>query len=159
MSTISQKITPFLWFDNNAEEAVNFYVSVFKNSKIGKVSRYGDAGPGPKGSVLTASFEIEGQNFIALNGGPRFKFTEATSFVINCETQDEIDYYWGKLTSDGGQESMCGWLKDRFGLSWQVVPTALGALMTGENSSQVMQGIMQMKKLDLNELKRAAGQA
>jgi len=159
MANITQKITPFLWFDNNAEEAMNLYISVFKNSKVGTVTRYGDAGPGPKGSVLTASFELGGQKFVALNGGPRFKFTEAVSFVINCETQEEIDYFWDRLTSDGGQESMCGWLKDKFGLSWQVVPTELGSLLTGEKSNQVMQALMQMKKLDLGELKRAAGEA
>ena len=158
MASITQKITPFLWFDNNAEEAANFYVSVFKNSKVGTLTRYGEAGPGPKGSVLTAAFELEGQNFVALNGGPRFRFTEALSFVINCETQDEIDYFWNKLTSDGGQESMCGWLKDKFGLSWQVVPVQLPSLLTGEKSNQVMQAIMQMKKLDLGELKRASGE-
>ena len=152
-----QKITPFLWFDNNAEEAMNFYVSVFKNSRISTVTRYGEAGPGPKGSVLTATFELEGQKFVALNGGPRFKFTEAISFVINCETQEEIDYFWDKLTSDGGQESMCGWLRDKFGLSWQVVPTEIGSLLTGEKANQVMQAIMQMKKLDLSTLRRAAG--
>jgi len=157
MANITQKITPFLWFDNNAEEAVNFYVSVFKNSKIGTVTRYGDAGPGPKGSVLTAAFELEGQKFVALNGGPRFKFTEAVSFVINCETQEEIDYFWDKLTSDGGQESMCGWLKDKYGLSWQVVPSQLPSLLTGEKSNEVMQAIMQMKKLDLGALRQAAG--
>ena len=157
MANITQRITPFLWFDNNAEEAVNFYVSMFKNSKIGAVTRYGDAGPGPKGSVLTAAFELEGQKFVALNGGPRFKFTEAVSFVINCETQEEIDYFWDKLTSDGGQESMCGWLKDRFGLSWQVVPSQLPSLLTGEKSNEVMQAIMQMKKLDLGTLRQAAG--
>ncbi len=157
MANITRKITPFLWFDNNAEEAVNHYVSVFRNSKIGAVTRYGDAGPGPKGSVLTAAFELEGQKFVALNGGPRFKFTEAVSFVINCETQEEIDYFWDKLTSDGGQESMCGWLKDKFGLSWQVVPTEIGELLTGEKSNQVMQAIMQMKKLDLHGMRRAAG--
>jgi len=157
MANITQKITPFLWFDNNAEEAMNFYVSVFNNSKISTVTRYGDAGPGPKGSVLTAAFELEGQKFVALNGGPRFKFSEAISFVINCETQNEIDYFWGKLTSDGGQESMCGWLKDKFGLSWQVVPAELGLLLTGEKSNQVMQAIMQMKKLDLGVLRQAAG--
>jgi predicted 3-demethylubiquinone-9 3-methyltransferase (glyoxalase superfamily) len=157
MANITQKITPFLWFDNNAEEAVNFYVSVFKNSKIGTITRYGDAGPGPKGSVLTAAFELEGQKFVALNGGPRFKFTEAVSFVINCETQEEIDYFWNKLTADGGQESMCGWLKDKFGLSWQVVPVEIPALLTGEKSNEVMQAIMQMKKLDLPTLRRAAG--
>ena len=158
MANITQKITPFLWFDNNAEEAMNFYVSVFNNSKISTVTRYGDAGPGPKGSVLTAAFELEGQKFVALNGGPRFKFSEAVSFVINCETQKEIDYFWGKLTSDGGQESMCGWLKDKFGLSWQVVPAEIGSLLTGEKSNQVMQAIMQMKKLDLSTLRQAAGQ-
>ena len=157
MANITQKITPFLWFDNNAEEAMNFYVSVFNNSKISTVTRYGDAGPGPKGSVLTAAFELEGQKFVALNGGPRFKFSEAISFVINCETQTEIDYFWGKLTSDGGQESMCGWLKDRFGLSWQVVPAEIGSLLTGEKSNQVMQAIMQMKKIDLSTLRQAAG--
>jgi len=158
MADITQKITPFLWFDNNAEEAMNFYVSVFNNSKIATVTRYGDAGPGPKGSVLTAAFELEGQKFVALNGGPRFKFTEAISFVINCETQEEIDYFWDKLTSDGGQESMCGWLKDKFGLSWQVVPAEIGSLLTGEKSNQVMQAIMQMKKIDLSTLRQAAGQ-
>jgi len=159
MANIAQKITPFLWFDNNAEEAVNFYVSVFKNSKVGTVTRYGDAGPGPKGSVLTASFELEGEKFVALNGGPRFKFTEAISFVINCENQQEIDYFWNKLIGNGGQESMCGWLKDKYGLSWQVVPVELPSLLTGNKSNEVMQAIMQMKKLDLHELKRAAGQA
>jgi len=157
MATITQKITPFLWFDSNAEEAANFYVSVFKNAKIGEVSRYGDAGPGPKGSVMVATFEIEGQKFIALNGGPLFKFTEAVSFVINCETQEEIDYYWDQLTSNGGQESMCGWLKDKFGLSWQVVPTDIAALMTGEKANAVMQAVLQMKKLDLAKMKQAAG--
>ena len=157
MANITQKITPFLWFDNNAEEAMNFYVSVFNKSKIGTVTRYGDAGPGPKGSVLTAAFELEGQKFVALNGGPRFKFTEAISFVINCETQAEIDYFWDKLTSDGGQESMCGWLKDKFGLSWQVAPAEIGLLLTGEKSNQVMQAIMQMKKIDLSTLRQAAG--
>ena len=157
MANITQKITPFLWFDSNAEEAMNFYVSVFNNSKIATVTRYGDAGPGPKGSVLTAAFELEGQKFVALNGGPRFKFTEAISFVINCETQEEIDYFWEKLTSDGGQESMCGWLKDKYGLSWQVVPTQLPSLLTGGKSNEVMQAIMQMKKLDLGALRQAAG--
>jgi len=130
---------------------------VFNNSKINTVTRYGDTGPGPKGSVLTAAFELEGQKFVALNGGPRFKFTEAVSFVISCETQKEIDYFWDKLTSDGGQESMCGWLKDRFGLSWQVVPAEIGSLLTGEKSNQVMQALMQMKKLDLATLRQAAG--
>jgi predicted 3-demethylubiquinone-9 3-methyltransferase (glyoxalase superfamily) len=157
MAKIKQKITPFLWFDNNAEEAMNFYVSVFKNAKAGTVTRYGDAGPGPKGSVLTASFELEGQEFVALNGGPRFKFTEAISLVISCESQEEIDYFWNQLTSQGGQESMCGWLKDRFGLSWQVVPAEVPELMTGPKSNEVMQAVMQMKKLDLHAMRRAAG--
>jgi len=124
-----QSITPFLWFDNQAEEAMNFYISVFKNSKPLSIARYGAAGPGPAGSVMTASFELNGQEFIALNGGPLFKFNEAVSFVINCDTQEEVDMYWNKLTADGGQESMCGWLKDRFGLSWQVVPGILPKLL------------------------------
>jgi predicted 3-demethylubiquinone-9 3-methyltransferase (glyoxalase superfamily) len=157
MANITQKITPFLWFEKEAEEAMNFYVSVFKNSKVGTITRYGDAGPGPKGSVLTASFELEGQNFVALNGGPQFKFTEAISFVINCESQEEIDYFWNKLTSGGGQESMCGWLKDKFGLSWQVTPAEIPELLAGPKSNQVMQAVMQMKKLDLHALRRAAG--
>ncbi|MCI0363616.1 MAG: VOC family protein, partial [Phycisphaerales bacterium] len=114
-----QKITPFLWFDNQAEAAMKFYVSVFKNSKAGTVARYGDAGPGPKGTVMTATFQLDGQEFIALNGGPRFTFNESISFVINCKTQEEVDHYWERL-SEGGEKSMCGWLKDKFGLSWQV---------------------------------------
>ena len=152
-----QKITPFLWFNNNAEEAMNFYTSVFKDSKIGKVSRYGDSGPGPKGSLMTAQFTLNGQEFIALNGGPNFKFTEAISFVINCDTQKEIDYYWEKLLLDGGQTQACGWLKDKFGLSWQVVPTQLGQLMTGspEQSNRVMAALMKMIKLDIKTLQEA----
>lgn len=157
MANISQKITPMLWFDNQAEEAANFYVSIFKNSKLGTIARYGDAGPGPKGSVVTAAFELEGQKFVALNGGPHFKLTEAVSFVINCETQEEIDFFWNKLTADGGQESMCGWLKDKFGLSWQVTPAELPELLTGDKSNEVMQAVLQMKKLDLHTLRRAAG--
>jgi predicted 3-demethylubiquinone-9 3-methyltransferase (glyoxalase superfamily) len=161
MATVTQKITPFLWFDNNAEEAVNFYVSVFKNSKVGEIARYGDSGPGPKGSVMTAAFELEGQKFVALNGGPQFKFTEAISFVVNCETQDEIDYFWEKLSGDGGQEVQCGWLKDKYGLSWQIVPTILPQLISGDpkRSNRVMQALMQMKKLDIAELQRAADEA
>lgn len=124
------KITPFLWFDSQAEEAANFYCSIFPNSKIGKIARYGKAGPGPEGSVLTISFSLDGQEFTGLNAGPRFKFTEAISFVAPCNTQDEIDNYWSKLTTGGGQESQCGWLKDKFGLSWQIVPAALGDLMS-----------------------------
>ena len=151
-----QKITPFLWFDNNAEEAANFYVSIFKNSKVLNTSRYGDAGPGPKGTVLIVEFELDGQKFIALNGGPQFKFTEAVSFVVNCETQEEIDYFWEKLSA-GGEKLQCGWLKDKYGLSWQVVPTILGELMGGneERSNHVMQAIQQMQKLEIEPLKRA----
>ncbi len=161
MTTIAQKITPFFWYDNQAEEAMNFYVSIFKNSRVLGVTRYGKSGPGPEGSVLTAAFELEGQKFTALNGGPRFKFNESVSFVVNCETQEEIDYFWEKLSSDGGQESQCGWLKDKFGLSWQVVPTILPELITSKDpkkSERVMQAIMQMKKLDLAKLKQAAEQ-
>jgi predicted 3-demethylubiquinone-9 3-methyltransferase (glyoxalase superfamily) len=152
-----QKITPFLWFDNNAEEAMKFYTSIFKNSKIGKVARYGDAGPGPKGTVMTASFEIAGQEFIALNGGPQFKFTEAVSFVVNCENQQEVDEFWEKLSA-GGKKSQCGWLKDKFGLSWQIVPTILGKLMGDPDpakSARVMTAMLKMQKLDIATLKRA----
>ncbi len=153
-----QKITPFLWFDNNAEEAAQFYVSVFKNARILSVSRYGDAGPGSKGSVMVVSFQLEGQQFTALNGGPQFKFSEAFSFVVNCETQKEIDEYWNKLTSGGGKESECGWLKDKFGFSWQIVPTALGNLMSGDpkKANRVIQALFQMKKLDIATLEQAA---
>ncbi|PYS43006.1 MAG: hypothetical protein DMF71_08120 [Acidobacteria bacterium] len=154
-----QKITPFLWFDNQAEAAANFYVSVFKNSKVLSLVRYGDAGPGPKGSVMVAEFELQGQKFVGLNGGPLFKFTEAVSFAINCETQEEVDYFWEKLTADGGQESMCGWLKDKYGLSWQVVPTRSIELLKSEDaakSQRVMQAIMQMKKIDIATLEKAA---
>ena len=157
MANISQKITPMLWFDNQAEEAANFYVSVFKNSQVHKTARYGETGPGQKGSVMVVEFELEGQKFVGLNGGPQFKFTEAVSFVINCDTQEEIDYFWEKLIADGGQESMCGWLKDKFGLSWQVTPAEIPELLTGPKSDQVMQAVMQMKKLDLHAIRRAAG--
>ena len=153
-----QKITPFLWFDDKAEEAMDLYVSLFKHSKILSVVRYGDAGPGPKGSVMTARFQIEGQDFVALNGGPHFKFTEAVSFVVNCETQEEVDYFWGKLSA-GGQESQCGWLKDKYGLSWQIVPTILVELLQdqdAEKSQRVMKAMLQMKKIDIPALKRAA---
>ena len=159
-----QKITPFLWFDNQAEEAVNFYTSVFKNSKMGKVSRYDEASSKasgrPAGSLMTASFQLDGQEFIALNGGPHFKFTEAVSFVVNCETQEEVDYYWDKLT-EGGQESVCGWLKDKFGLSWQVVPTALSKFLSNpdpQKSQKVMQAMLQMKKIIIADLEKAAAQ-
>ena len=157
MATKMQKITPFLWFDDKAEEAMNLYVSIFKNSKRGRISRYGEAGPGPKGTVMVATFQLEGQEFIALNGGPHFKFTEAISFVVNCETQDEVDAFWEKL-SEGGAKGQCGWLKDKYGLSWQIVPTVLGELMSGpdpEKSKRVMQAMLQMTKIDIKGLKQA----
>jgi len=156
-----QKISPFLWFDGNAEEAADFYVSLFKGSKILKIARYGEAGPGPAGAVMVVNFQIEGQDFIALNGGPLFKFTEAISFVINCQTQEEVDHYWNKLTAGGGQESQCGWLKDKYGLSWQVTPTILGELLADKDqkkAQRVMQAMLQMKKIDIAALKRAAAQ-
>ena len=152
-----QKITPFLWFDNQAEEAMNFYVSIFKNSKAGNVSRYGEAGPGTPGSVLTASFELEGLEFAALNGGPNFKFTEAISFYVNCESQEEVDYFWGKL-SEGGEISQCGWLKDKFGLSWQIIPSALPKLLGDpdrEKANRVMQAMLQMQKIEIAKLQQA----
>jgi predicted 3-demethylubiquinone-9 3-methyltransferase (glyoxalase superfamily) len=154
-----QKILPFLWFDNEAEEAMNFYTSIFKNSKIGKVIRYGEAGPGPAGSVLTASFEINGVEFVALNGGPQFKFTEAISFQIPCESQDEVDYYWDKLIEGGGKPSQCAWLKDKFGLSWQVVPTILPKLLGDPDrakANRVMQAMLQMQKIEIGKLEQAA---
>ncbi len=152
-----QKITPFLWFDNQAEEAVNFYVSVFKNSKVKGMTRYtGEEPSGVKGSVMAVDFELEGQEFVALNGGPQFKFTEAVSFVINCETQEEIDYYWEKLSSGGGDEVQCGWLTDRYGLSWQVVPAKIREWAKDKTGFQrVMHAVMQMKKLDITALQRA----
>jgi predicted 3-demethylubiquinone-9 3-methyltransferase (glyoxalase superfamily) len=154
------KITPFLWFNDQAEEAMNFYVSIFKNSKAGSVTRYGDAGPGPKGSVMTANFQLEGLDFTALNGGPQFPFTEAVSFVVHCETQQEIDDYWDKLTT-GGRPSQCGWLKDKFGLSWQIIPAVLPRLLKDadpKKSKRVMQALMQMTKLDIARLQEAADQ-
>jgi len=159
-----QKITPFLWFDDNAEEAVKFYTSIFKNSKIGKIARYDKAGEKvagrPAGSVMTVEFQLEGQEFVALNGGPHFKFTEAISFVVNCETQEEVDYYWEKL-STGGKEVQCGWLKDKYGLSWQIVPTVLGELLSDKDaakSQRIIQAVLQMVKLDIKKLKQAAKQ-
>lgn len=152
-----QRITPFLWFDNNAEEAMNFYVSVFKNSRVNRVTRYGEAGPGPAGSVMTVEFELDGQEFVGLNGGPHFQFTEAVSFTVKCETQEEIDYYWDKL-SGGGQKSRCGWLKDKFGLSWQVEPRILGDLMADkdpEKAKRVMEAMLKMDKIDIEPIKRA----
>jgi predicted 3-demethylubiquinone-9 3-methyltransferase (glyoxalase superfamily) len=153
-----QRITPFLWFNDNAEQAAKFYTSIFQKSKIKGVSRYGEAGPGPKGSVMVVNFDLDGQEFIALNGGPQFKFTEAISFVVNCKTQKELDHYWSKL-SKGGQEVQCGWLKDKFGLSWQVVPTILSELMRDKDPKvreRVMKQMLQMVKLDIEPLKRAA---
>ncbi len=152
-----QKITPFLWFDGNAEEAMNFYVSIFKNSKVVSVMRCGEAGPGPKGSVMGATFELDGQRFHALNGGPKFAFTPAISLFVNCETQQEVDDLWERL-SDGGEKQRCGWLKDKFGLSWQIVPSILGDLLGGkdaEKSSRAMKAMLQMDKLDIEGLKRA----
>ena len=152
-----QKITPFLWFDNNAEEAMNFYVSVFKNSKITSLTRFGDAGPGPKGTVMTGIFQIEGQEFYALNGGPHFKFTPAISLFVNCESQQEIDDLWEKL-SEGGKKDQCGWLTDKFGLTWQIVPSRLGKLLSGADpakSNRAMKSMMQMKKLDIQQLQKA----
>ena len=152
-----QKITPFLWFDDKAEEAMNFYVSIFNNSKVVSVTRYGDAGPGPKGTVMTAAFQLEGQEFVALNGGPQFKFTEAISFVVNCETQEEVDKFWKKL-SEGGEKSRCGWLTDKYGLSWQVVPTVLEEMLQDkdpEKSQRVMKAMLRMDKMDIKTLKQA----
>jgi predicted 3-demethylubiquinone-9 3-methyltransferase (glyoxalase superfamily) len=160
LKSAKQKITPFLWFNDQAEEAVNFYTSVFKNSKIGKVSRYGEAGPDPKGTVMVATFYLEGQEFMALNGGPLFKFTEAISLSVNCETQEEVDEFWEKLSA-GGEKSRCGWLKDKYGLSWQIVPEALGQLMSGpdpEKSKRVMMAMLKMDKLDIKKLKEAHDQ-
>lgn len=154
----NQKITPFLWFDTQAEEAAQFYTSIFKNSRILEASRYGDAGPGPKGSVMVIKFQIAGQEVTALNGGPRFKFSEAFSFVVSCDNQKEIDEYWTKLTAGGGQESMCGWLKDKFGFSWQIVPANMGKLMSPQDpkkADRVMQALLQMRKLDIATLERA----
>jgi len=151
-------ITPFLWFDTHAEQAAAFYTSIFKNSKILDTSRYGDAGPGPKGSVMVIRFQIAGMEVTALNGGPRFTFSEAFSFVVSCDNQQEIDEYWSKLTAGGGQESMCGWLKDKFGLSWQIVPKQMAKLMSPKNpqhAGRVMQALLQMKKLDIAKLEQA----
>jgi predicted 3-demethylubiquinone-9 3-methyltransferase (glyoxalase superfamily) len=152
-----QKITPFLWFNDNAEEAMNFYISIFKNSKVLNVDRYGEAGPGPNGTVMTATFQLDGQEFVALNGGPHFKFTEAISLVVNCKTQEEVDEFWEKL-SEGGEKSRCGWLKDKYGLSWQIVPTILVELYQdkdAEKTKRVMEAMLQMDKLDIKTLKQA----
>ena len=152
-----QKITPFLWFDGKAEEAMNFYVSVFKNSKVVRVSRYGAAGPGPKGTVMSATFQLDGQDFFALNGGPHFTFSPAISFFVNCETQQEVDELWEKL-SEGGEKNKCGWLKDKYGLSWQIIPSVLGRLLQDKDvqkANRVMKAMLQMDKIDINRLQQA----
>jgi predicted 3-demethylubiquinone-9 3-methyltransferase (glyoxalase superfamily) len=154
-----QKITPFLWFDSQAEEAANFYVSIFKNSKITAVARYGDAGPGPKGSVMSVNFQLEGQDFIALNGGPQFKFTPAISLFVSCKTQREVDDLWERLSA-GGEKSRCGWLQDKYGLSWQIVPTVLFKLLQDKDpkkAKSTMQAMLQMDKLDIKALEAAHG--
>lgn len=155
------KISPFLWFDHQAEEAARFYVSIFPNSKIVTITRYGDAGPGPKGSVMTVVFQLNGQEFIALNGGPQFKFTEAVSLSVDCKTQEEVDQYWKRLSA-GGEEGPCGWLKDRYGLSWQVNPTILGEMLNDPDprkSKRVMEAMLQMKKIEIKALRQAYEQA
>lgn len=155
-----QTITPFLWFDDQAQEAAKFYTSIFKHSKIGSVSRYGEGAQKPKGTAMVVPFELDGQEFLALNGGPQFRFTEAVSFVVNCETQTEVDEFWEKL-SEGGKEIQCGWRKDKYGLSWQIVPTALARLMSSgdaKKSQRVMQAVMQMVKLDIQGLQQAYDQ-
>ena len=152
-----QKITPFLWFNGNAEEAMNFYTSIFHNSKIVRVTRYGEGGPFPKGTVMTGTFQIEGQEFYVLNGGPQFSFSEAISFFVKCETQEEIDNLWEKL-SQGGRKSRCGWLKDKFGLSWQIIPSALGKMLGDPDpfkANRVMQAMLQMDKIDIARLRQA----
>jgi predicted 3-demethylubiquinone-9 3-methyltransferase (glyoxalase superfamily) len=156
-----QKITPFLWFNDQAEEAMNFYTAIFKNSKKGQIRRYGEAGPGPKAGVMSAEFELDGQAFIALNGGPHFSFTPAVSFFVNCETQSEVDDFWDKLCA-GGQAQQCGWLTDRYGLSWQIVPSVLGKMLQDKDarkSANVMKAMMQMVKLDIGRLEQAYMQA
>ena|SRR5437899_11619344 len=162
-----QKITPFLWFDHQAEEAVKFYTAIFKNSKVGRLLRYGEEAAQisksgrPVGSVLTIEFELEGEKFTALNGGPAFKFNESISFVVRCDTQKEVDYFWEKLTADGGEESQCGWLKDKFGVSWQVVPTVLIDMLhdkDSEKSERVMKAMLQMQKINIEKLKAAYGE-
>jgi len=152
-----QKITPFLWFDNQAEEAMNFYTSIFTDSKVGKVSRYGKSFPDKEGQVMTATFELFGQEFMALNGGPLFSFTEAVSFFVHCEDQHEVDYYWDRLTADGGKESRCGWLKDKFGLSWQIIPNALTEMLSDKDpqkAGRVMHSMLTMSKIDINTLRQ-----
>ena len=154
---MKHRITPFLWFDDQAEQAAQFYTSIFRDSTIRTVARYGDAGPGPKGTAMTVAFELDGQDFVALNGGPRFKFTEAISFVVNCETQQEVDHYWDRLL-EGGTAQQCGWLKDKYGLSWQIVPTAMGDMMKDKDKkklARVTEAFLKMKKFDIKTLQRA----
>jgi predicted 3-demethylubiquinone-9 3-methyltransferase (glyoxalase superfamily) len=156
-----QKITPFLWFNDQAEEAMNFYISIFKNSKPGRITRYGKDGPGPEGKVMSATFQLEGQEFMALNGGPMFQFTEAISFFVDCETQEEVDELWEKLSA-GGEKSHCGWLKDKFGLSWQIIPRSLMQMLQDEDpekSRRVMQAMLKMSKIEIQELQRAYEQS
>jgi predicted 3-demethylubiquinone-9 3-methyltransferase (glyoxalase superfamily) len=156
-----QKITPWLWFDTEAEEAANFYVSVFRNSRILDISRYGEAGPRPAGMVMTVAFELDGQQFAALNGGPEFSFNESVSFLVDCETQDEVDRFWKEL-SDGGEQGPCGWLKDKYGVSWQVIPTALNTLLNDPDparAQRAMKAMLQMGKIDIAALQEAADQA
>ncbi|SCY08303.1 Glyoxalase superfamily enzyme, possibly 3-demethylubiquinone-9 3-methyltransferase [Nitrosospira sp. Nl5] len=152
-----QKITPFLWFDSNAEEAMNFYVSIFKNSRVGNLTRYGDAGPGPKGTVMSAAFQLDGQDFIALNGGPHFTFSPAISFFVNCETQQEVDELWEKLSA-GGEKHQCGWLRDKYGLSWQIIPSALGEMLQDKDAAKaqrVMEAMLKMNKIEIKTLRQA----
>ena len=154
-----KKINPFLWFDSEAEQAAKFYIGIFRNSKIGKITHYGKDGPGPKDSVMTVEFTLDKVDFVALNGGPQFKFTEAISFSVNCETQDEIDYFWEKLSADGGSTGPCGWVKDKFGLSWQVTPVFLGDMLADrdtEKANRIMKAIMEMDKIDIAALEKAA---
>ena len=154
-----KKINPFLWFDSEAEQAAKFYVGIFKNSKIGKITHYCEDGPRPKGSVMTVEFTLDRVDFVALNGGPQFKFTEAISFSVNCETQDEVDYFWEKLSADGGSTGRCGWLKDKFGLSWQVNPVFLGDMLADPDAgkaNRVMKAMMEMDKIDIAALEKAA---
>lgn len=157
---MSQKIIPFLWFDDNAEEAINFYIGIFKDAKLVSASRYPEGAPGPipAGALMSATFQLAGQQFMALNGGPQFKFNEAVSLFVDCEAQDEVDYYWDKLTADGGQPGPCGWLKDKFGLSWQIVPKALGEMLGDPNPAKAqatMQAMLKMSKIDIAELRQA----
>ena len=155
-----QKITPFLWFDNQAEEAMKFYTSIFRNSKIGNISRYGEAGPGPKGTVMSGTFQLEGQEFMALNGGPVFTFSQAISFFVNCESQKEVDALWEKL-SEGGEIQQCGWLKDKFGIAWQIIPSVLSEMLNDKDakkSQKVMNAMLKMKKIDIAGLKKAYDQ-